>query len=331
MCRNQRVAHRSCAWYHLFDLNVRGHLCTHLIALHERLPRRCADLQAHAGLRRHRLRRLAGAAGPRPSRGRSRRHREGHRSARPCWPAAGPMRASTPWARWSASDATDCLAEVLPGPERNCPRHGRAGVSRAGRFSSHQRRRPQAIPLRDPRRAGARCLPAALLLALPQRTSMPRRCTAPRRPCWVPTISAAWRPGGGATTSVRTVFEIAWRGRAGRGALRIRGQGTGISGQGSGFRVQGSGHLPPAACGFALRPLDHRRVAADGFLYNMVRAIVGTLVEVGRGTRSEAWPAEVFARPAAAPPVPPPRPQGLFMVKVDYDDISCLTSKTAPE
>ncbi len=59
-------------------------------------------------------------------------------------------------------------------------------------------------------------------------------------------------------------------------------------------------------------------VEADGFLYNMVRAIVGTLVEVGRGVKPETWPAEVLEaadRQLAGPTVPP---QGLFLVKVDY-------------
>jgi tRNA pseudouridine38-40 synthase len=59
-------------------------------------------------------------------------------------------------------------------------------------------------------------------------------------------------------------------------------------------------------------------VEADGFLYNMVRAIVGTLVEVGRGARSEGWPAEVLQavdRSAAGPTAPP---QGLFLVRVEY-------------
>ena len=58
--------------------------------------------------------------------------------------------------------------------------------------------------------------------------------------------------------------------------------------------------------------------SGNGFLYNMVRAMVGTLVEVGRGVRPESWPAEAIAagtRRAAGMTAPA---QGLFLVRVDY-------------
>jgi tRNA pseudouridine38-40 synthase len=59
-------------------------------------------------------------------------------------------------------------------------------------------------------------------------------------------------------------------------------------------------------------------VEADGFLYNMVRAICGTLVLVGTGRWPASRVAEVLAardRRAAGPTAPP---QGLFLVRVRY-------------
>ena len=59
-------------------------------------------------------------------------------------------------------------------------------------------------------------------------------------------------------------------------------------------------------------------VEADGFLYNMVRSITGTLVLVGLGRWTESRVADALAaedRREAGPTAPP---QGLFMVKVRY-------------
>jgi tRNA pseudouridine38-40 synthase len=59
-------------------------------------------------------------------------------------------------------------------------------------------------------------------------------------------------------------------------------------------------------------------VEADGFLYNMVRAISGTLVLVGKGCWPASRIAEVLAacdRCAAGPTAPP---HGLFLVRVRY-------------
>jgi tRNA pseudouridine38-40 synthase len=75
-----------------------------------------------------------------------------------------------------------------------------------------------------------------------------------------------------------------------------------------------------------LRRLDIRHLEkwitiemeADGFLYNMARSIVGSLVEIGRGH----WPKdriqralETLDRDLGGPVMPA---KGLFLVKVDY-------------
>ncbi len=60
-------------------------------------------------------------------------------------------------------------------------------------------------------------------------------------------------------------------------------------------------------------------VSGDGFLRHMVRAIMGTLVEVGRGLRQPESITDLLRsgrRDHAGPTAPP---QGLFLVGVDYD------------
>jgi tRNA pseudouridine38-40 synthase len=62
------------------------------------------------------------------------------------------------------------------------------------------------------------------------------------------------------------------------------------------------------------------RVTGSGFLHHMVRNIVGTLVDVGRGSLSPAELPRILAardRSAAGPTAPA---QGLFLVQVEYGE-----------
>jgi tRNA pseudouridine38-40 synthase len=59
-------------------------------------------------------------------------------------------------------------------------------------------------------------------------------------------------------------------------------------------------------------------LSADSFLHHMVRNIVGSLVEVGRGARPASWMADLLAgrdRTRSGPTAPP---QGLMLVRVLY-------------
>jgi tRNA pseudouridine38-40 synthase len=72
-------------------------------------------------------------------------------------------------------------------------------------------------------------------------------------------------------------------------------------------------------------------VEADGFLYNMVRNIVGTLVAVGKGRGAIGWPAEVLAlkdRTKAGMTAPA---QGLFLVGVDYGECGVRSAECEVE
>lgn len=62
----------------------------------------------------------------------------------------------------------------------------------------------------------------------------------------------------------------------------------------------------------------HYRVTASHFLWKMVRRIVGTLVEVGRGNLSEADAQRFLATRSAEPAKWTAPPSGLFLEKVTY-------------
>ena len=114
-------------------------------------------------------------------------------------------------------------------------------------------------------------------------------------------------------TSVATLDVASWRRprRAGRGAPRFRG-------------VSGGGRRQPhdrartyasriaTAGGRTERGLITYEIAGTGFLRHMVRTIVGTLVEIGRGRRPAEWLREVLASRDRGGPAPPHRAQGLY-------------------
>jgi tRNA pseudouridine38-40 synthase len=72
-------------------------------------------------------------------------------------------------------------------------------------------------------------------------------------------------------------------------------------------------------------------VEANGFLYNMVRNIAGTLVAVGKGKEPPAWPAEVLAvkdRTKAGMTAPA---RGLFLVWVEYGECGVRSAECGVE
>ena len=70
-------------------------------------------------------------------------------------------------------------------------------------------------------------------------------------------------------------------------------------------------------------------VVADAFCHNMVRALVGSLLPVGEGSRPPSWPAEVLAAAVRDPAVRVVPPHGLSREEVRYPDPGQLAARAA--
>ncbi len=121
------------------------------------------------------------------------------------------------------------------------------------------------------------------------------------------------KTGSDNKTSVCTVFEAFWKpyvpshiqvmGEP-EGGRRAPGDSVPLRSTPAPPTAFGSGPLPLPLCGGAQAPgallppsgdYWYFRISADRFLRNMVRATVGSLIEVGRGKRAPEWIAELVA------------------------------------
>lgn len=75
--------------------------------------------------------------------------------------------------------------------------------------------------------------------------------------------------------------------------------------------------------------LSEMHVGADAFCHSMVRALVGLLIPVGDGRRSQEWPAEVVAAGIRDSSVQVMPPHGLVLEEVRYPDDDDLAARQA--
>ena len=61
-------------------------------------------------------------------------------------------------------------------------------------------------------------------------------------------------------------------------------------------------------------------VTGSGFLYNMVRLMAGTLLEVGRGKKEPEWVKEILASKERVTPGPKLPAKGLTLIQIEYPE-----------
>ncbi len=125
-------------------------------------------------------------------------------------------------------------------------------------------------------------------------------------------------------TSICTVYEAFWKPYTPT-HIQIMGEGAeeGIVSQTHGRPLPvGRGRSEAeAVCdtiSSAYHPYWYFRIAADRFLRNMVRATVGTLIEVGRGKHSPEWVAELIGRGTRGDAGESVPGHALFLNQVEY-------------
>ena len=62
------------------------------------------------------------------------------------------------------------------------------------------------------------------------------------------------------------------------------------------------------------------RITGNGFLYNMVRLMAGTLLEVGRGKQEPQWVKEILASKERVTPGPKLPAKGLTLIQIEYPE-----------
>ena len=127
------------------------------------------------------------------------------------------------------------------------------------------------------------------------------------------------KTGGDNKTSICTVFEASWHPYT---PSHIQVLSSGIAPIGRPEAAgdnRGQSPLKPNTSGQACADAYwYFRIAADRFLRNMVRATVGTLIEVGRGKHAPEWVAELIERGTRGDAGESVPGHALFLNKVEY-------------